>query len=68
MMTPPMSITKGFTASALALLIQDGIVWLDEKVSQYIPEFKTGDLAKITIRHLATHSNGLPGADEAFGG
>jgi|GEM_PF-2989044 len=67
-MTPLMSITKGLTATALALLIQDGTMWLDEKVSEYIPEFKEGDLAKITVRHLATHSSGLPGADAAFGG
>jgi CubicO group peptidase (beta-lactamase class C family) len=51
------------TATALALLIQDGVIWLDEPVSSYIPEFRVGDLAKITIRHLATHSSGLPGGD-----
>ena len=62
-MTPLMSITKGLTATALALLIQDGTMWLDEKVSEYIPEFKEGDLAKITVRLLATHSSGLPGSD-----
>jgi CubicO group peptidase (beta-lactamase class C family) len=65
-MTPLMSITKGLTATALALLIQDGTMWLDEKVSEYIPEFKEGDLAKITVRHLATHSSGLPGSDVAL--
>ncbi len=65
-MTPLMSITKGLTATALALLIQDGILWLDEKVSEYIPEFKEGELAKVTVRHLATHSSGLPGGDIDF--
>ena len=65
-MTPLMSITKGLTATALALLIQDGLLWLDEKVSEYIPEFKEGDLSKVTIRHLATHSSGLPGGDIDF--
>jgi CubicO group peptidase (beta-lactamase class C family) len=65
-MTPLMSITKGLTATALALLIQDGVLWLDEKVSEYIPEFKEGDLSKVTIRHLATHSSGLPGGDIDF--
>jgi CubicO group peptidase (beta-lactamase class C family) len=65
-MTPLMSITKGLTATALALLIQDGILWLDEKVSEYIPEFKESELAKVTIRHLATHSSGLPGGDIDF--
>jgi CubicO group peptidase (beta-lactamase class C family) len=65
-LTPLMSITKGVTATALALLVQDGVVWLDEPVSSYIPEFKEGDLAKVTIRHLATHSSGLPGGDVDF--
>ena len=65
-MTPLMSITKGLTATALALLVQDGLLWLDEKVSEYIPEFKEGDLSKVTIRHLATHSSGLPGGDIDF--
>lgn len=67
-MTPVYSVTKGLTATALALLIQDGTLWLDEPVSAYIPEFRVGDLAKITVRHLATHSSGLPGGDLAFYG
>ena len=67
-MTPLMSVTKGVTATALALLIQDGVLWLDEPISSYVPEFKEGDLAKVTIRHLATHSSGLPGGDIDFYG
>ncbi len=67
-MTPVFSVTKGLTATALSLLIQDGVLWLDELVSSYIPEFHGGDLAKITIRHLATHSSGLPGGDLDFYG
>ena len=65
-LTPLLSITKGVTATALAILIQDGVIWLDEPVSSYIPEFKIGDLAKVTIRNLATHSSGLPGGDVDF--
>jgi len=67
-LTPVASITKGLTATALALLIQDGTLWLDEPVWSYIPEFAQGDLAKITVRHLATHSSGLPGGDLDFYG
>jgi CubicO group peptidase (beta-lactamase class C family) len=65
-LTPLMSITKGLTATALALLIQDGVLWLDEPVSSYFSEFKERDLAKVTVRHLATHSSGLPGGDIDF--
>lgn len=43
-------------------------MWLDEHVSTYFPEFKDGELAKITIRHLATHSSGIPGGDLDFYG
>ena len=65
-MTPLMSITKGLTATALALMIQDGTMWLDEPIASYIPEFREGELAKVTVRHLATHSSGLPGGDIDF--
>ena len=65
-LTPLFSVTKGLTATALALLIQDGVMWLDEPVSTYIPEFGVGDLARVTVRHLATHSSGLPGGDLGF--
>jgi serine-type D-Ala-D-Ala carboxypeptidase len=67
-LTPVASITKGLTATALALTIQDGTMWLDEPVGSYIPEFRQGDLAKVTVRHLATHSSGLPGGDLDFYG
>lgn len=67
-MTPLFSVTKGLTATALSLLIQDGVLWLDHPVSSFIPEFHEGDLARITIRHLATHSSGLPGGDLDFYG
>ena len=67
-LTPLFSVTKGLTATALALLIQDGVMWLDEPVSSYISEFHEGDLAKVTVRHLATHSSGFPGGDLGFYG
>ncbi len=67
-LTPVMSVTKGLLAIALALMVQDGVIWLDEPVSSYIPAFKEGDLAKITVRHLATHSSGLPAGDLDFAG
>ncbi len=67
-MTQLYSVTKGFTAIALSLLIQDGALWLDEPAYLHVPELKDGDLAKITIRHLATHSSGFPGGDPDFFG
>lgn len=43
-------------------------MWLDEPVSSYFPEFQKGELTKITIRHLATHSSGIPAGDPDFYG
>ena len=72
-MVPLMSVTKGFTATALALLIQDGVLWLDEPAYLHIPEisegtgeFKEGSKMQITVRHLATHSSGFPAGDPDF--
>ncbi len=67
-LTPVYSVTKGFTATALALLIEDGLLWLDDPAWLYLPEMKEGDLAKVTLRHLATHSSGYPGGDQDFYG
>lgn len=67
-MVPLLSVTKGFTATALALLVQDGVLWLDEPAHLHLPELKAdkpfeGEKAKITVRHLATHSSGFPQGD-----
>ncbi len=60
------SVTKGVTATALALTIQDGLLWLDEPAHRHLPELAEGGRARITVRHLATHSSGLPLGDPAF--
>jgi CubicO group peptidase (beta-lactamase class C family) len=74
-MIPLCSVTKGLTATALSLLIQDGTLWLDEPAYLHIPElnlaggeFKEGSKAQITVRHLATHSSGMPAGDPDFYG
>jgi CubicO group peptidase (beta-lactamase class C family) len=54
------SITKQFTAAAILLLVQEGRIDLDEKISKQIGG--TPDAWKdITIRNLLTHTSGLPG-------
>lgn len=54
------SITKPVTGSALMLLVERGQVSLNDPVSLYIPEFKGGDRDKILVRHLLSHTSGLP--------
>ncbi len=53
------SLTKVFTATLLACLIQEGRVNLDDAVSQHLPDLPNFPAA-ITLRSLTTHSSGLP--------
>ena len=53
------SLTKVVaTTSAIAKLVEDGKVRLNEKVTQYIPEFQGGK-SDITVRNLLTHFSGM---------
>ncbi len=55
------SLTKPTcTASAIMLLVQQGKLGLDDPVYHYVPEFNREDKQDITIKHLLTHSSGLP--------
>lgn len=52
------SVSKQFTAMAIALLAADGRIDLDASVRQYVPELADfGHL--ITVRHLVHHVSGL---------
>lgn len=54
------SVTKAFTTSILGIAIQEGkIKSIDQPVSDFIPEFKEGDLSKITLFHLVQMQSGL---------
>jgi D-alanyl-D-alanine carboxypeptidase len=52
------SISKQFLATGIMLLMQDGKLSLDDKISKYLDG--TPDTWKdITVRHLLTHTSGL---------
>jgi CubicO group peptidase (beta-lactamase class C family) len=52
------SVSKQFTAAAVALLAEEGRISLDDDVRRYIPELP--DYGRpITIRHLVHHTSGL---------
>jgi len=55
------SLTKviGMT-SAMMQLTEQGKVSLDAPVQRYIPEFTGPNKDRVTVRHLLTHSSGLP--------
>jgi serine-type D-Ala-D-Ala carboxypeptidase len=55
------SLTKPLLTGLLsARRIEAGELTLDSSVSQYLPEFDRADKAAITVRHLITHTSGLP--------
>ena len=56
------SNTKAFTTAALGLLVEAGKLRWDDKVTDYIPEFKMYDpyvTAEFTVRDLLTHRSGM---------
>lgn len=52
------SVGKQFTAFAIMLLVEDGKIRLDEKISKYLGEVPA-TWSNITIRHLLTHTSGM---------
>ncbi|HZG25337.1 MAG TPA: serine hydrolase domain-containing protein, partial [Chitinophagaceae bacterium] len=52
------SVSKLFTACAVAKLIQEGKLNLDTPVIRYLPELPA-HYANITIRHLVSHQSGI---------
>ena len=67
------SITKTFTAIAIMQLRDRGVLALDDPVVNYVPELRLvhdafGDISRITIRHLMTHSAGFRNPTWPWGG
>jgi CubicO group peptidase (beta-lactamase class C family) len=60
------SCSKAFTATAIALLADEGKIGLDAPVRTYLPDFSLQDpeaSATLTPRDLLTHRSGLPRHD-----
>lgn len=51
------SVTKQFTAAAILLLCEDGLIALDDPVARHLPRFDQDD--QTTIRQLLNHTAGL---------
>ncbi|WP_140938768.1 serine hydrolase domain-containing protein [Sphingobacterium lumbrici] len=56
------SITKTFTATLLADLVEKNIISLDDSISKFLPDSvkSNPDIQKITFKSLANHTSGLP--------
>ncbi|QYO67625.1 serine hydrolase domain-containing protein [Leptolyngbya sp. 7M] len=52
------SVSKQITAGAIMLLVQDGKIQLDARISQYLPNTPPA-WENVTVRHLLTHSSGI---------
>lgn len=56
------SNSKAFTATGLAILVDDGVVGWDDKVIDFLPNFRLMDpwvTREFTIRDLLTHRSGM---------
>ena len=60
------SVSKGLAHLVVALLVQDGLLDLDQKVSHYWPEFGVAGKRDILLRELLSHQAGLVGANSGF--
>ncbi|MBI4932734.1 MAG: beta-lactamase family protein [Actinobacteria bacterium] len=58
------SITKLYTATMMMQLTDDGLVRLDDPITEHLPELRLAgdpDLSGITIEMLLTHTSGIEG-------
>ena len=54
------SLTKPATAVAVMMLVERGLLTLDDFVCEHIPEFSQNGKESVRVRHLLTHTSGLP--------
>jgi CubicO group peptidase (beta-lactamase class C family) len=61
------SLTKVVATTTVTLaLIGRGALGLDDPVTGYLPRFAAGRPAPVTVRHLLTHTAGLPGSRKFY--
>jgi len=54
------SLTKPIVGMAALLLVERGQLALNDRVADFVPDFSGADRKSMTIRHLLTHTSGLP--------
>src|SRR5687767_5963477 len=54
------SITKPVAVTAVMMLIERGELTLSDKVAKFVPRFAANGKDDVQVRHLMTHSSGLP--------
>ncbi len=58
------SSTKTMTALCMLLLVDRGLLDVDAPVAKYWPEFEANGKGNVLVRHIMSHTAGLPGWDE----
>lgn len=56
------SVSKQFTATAVMQLAEQGVLSLEDPVSKYFPEFRGEFWKDVQLKHLLSHSSGVPDA------
>ncbi len=56
------SLTKQFTVAAILTLQEKGLLNIEDSVAKFFPEFKHPLWKQVKLRHLMSHSSGIPDA------
>ncbi|HEX6498716.1 MAG TPA: serine hydrolase domain-containing protein [Micromonosporaceae bacterium] len=54
------SLTKLFTTTVVLTLVDQGTLSLDQPLAEWLPSYRDGHRRAVTLRHLLTHTSGLP--------
>ncbi len=54
------SISKPVTVTGVMLLVERGEITLSDRVAKFVPRFAINGKGETQVRHLMTHSSGLP--------
>ena len=57
------SNTKVLVSSAVWLLVEDGIISLNDPVAEYMPAFAANGKESVTVQQVMTHQGGFPNAN-----
>jgi len=63
---PIASSSKWLSGAVIMSLVDDGVISLDDTVSEYLPDW-TGEKGTITIRQLFSHTSGLADSNACLG-
>ncbi len=55
-----MSSTKAITSAAAWLLLQEGMLRLEDRIADYVPEYATKGKDATTLEQLLIHTSGIP--------